>query len=134
MSYEYKKQLVPYSQKLRREMTTEEKHLWYDFLKKLPISVKRQKIINNYIVDFYIPIKQVVIELDGIHHGRDENKENDEVRDGELNQLGITVLRYSNDLVNNSFNAVCRDILKNLELSEEEYVKSLNSLPRKEQL
>ena len=134
MIYNYNKKLVSNAQKLRREMTLEEKRLWYDFLKKLPITVNRQKNIGNYIVDFFIATKRVVIELDGIHHGRDEYKENDEVRDGELNQLGITVLRYSNDLVNNSFNAVCRDILKNLELSEEEYVKSLNSLPRKEQL
>ncbi len=42
------------SQRLRKEMTKEEKHLWYDFLKNIPMTVQRQKIINNYIVDFYL--------------------------------------------------------------------------------
>ena len=39
---------------LRKNMTKEERHLWYDFLKPLPIMVHRQKVIGNYIVDFYI--------------------------------------------------------------------------------
>ena len=41
------------AQKLRREMTKEERHLWYDFLKQLPVTVNRQKVIGHYIVDFY---------------------------------------------------------------------------------
>ena len=41
------------AQKLRREMTQEERHLWYDFLKGLPVTVNRQKVIGHYIVDFY---------------------------------------------------------------------------------
>ena len=45
-------------------MTDEEKHLWYDFLKKLPLTVNRQKNIGNYIVDFFIASKSLVIELD----------------------------------------------------------------------
>ena len=51
MSYKYNKALVGTAQKLRKQMTDEEKHLWYDFLKKLPITVNRQKNIDNYIVD-----------------------------------------------------------------------------------
>ena len=50
MSYKYNKALVGTAQKLRKQMTDEEKHLWYDFLKKLPITVNRQKNIDNYIV------------------------------------------------------------------------------------
>ena len=49
-------------------MTPEEKHLWYDFLKKLPITVNRQKSIGNYIVDFYISSADLVIEIDGAQH------------------------------------------------------------------
>ena len=45
-------------------MTDEEKHLWYDFLKKLPMAVKKQHPIENYIVDFYIPQAKIVIEID----------------------------------------------------------------------
>ena len=47
---EYKnKKLTPYSKKLRLDMTKEEKHLWYDFLKKLPLTVHRQKVLGYYI-------------------------------------------------------------------------------------
>ena len=34
-------------------MTPEEKHLWYDFLKMYPVQFNRQRVIGNYIVDFY---------------------------------------------------------------------------------
>ena len=50
---------------LRKEMTRQERHLWYDFLKNLPQTVHRQKMIGNFIVDFYIPSCKLVIELDG---------------------------------------------------------------------
>ncbi|MBR4950722.1 MAG: DUF559 domain-containing protein, partial [Clostridia bacterium] len=46
-------------------MTPEEKHLWYDFLQKLPQTVYRQKVIGNYVVDFYCAAAKLVIELDG---------------------------------------------------------------------
>ena len=68
MSYEYNKNLVPNAQKLRKNMTKEEKHIWYDFFKKLPVTVHRQKNIGEYIVDFYIPEKKAVIEIDGKQH------------------------------------------------------------------
>ena len=97
-------------------MTEEEKHLWYDFLKRLPFTVNRQKNIGNYIVDFFIASKRVVIEIDGLQHELEENKVADKERDFQLLNLGIKVLRYSNNDVNNNFNAVCEDILKNLGL------------------
>ena len=95
-------------------MTKEEKHLWYDFLKKLPCTVNRQKNIGNYIVDFFISHNRIVIELDGSQHGREENKQADDMRDFDLKKLGITVLRYSNSDINTRFLAVCEDILKYL--------------------
>ena len=55
-------------------MTDEEKHLWYDFLKYLPITVNRQKIVSNYILDFFIASKKLAIELDGSQHGKEANK------------------------------------------------------------
>ena len=69
--YPYNKKLVANAQTLRKNMTSEERHLWYDFLKKLPMPVKRQKNIENYIVDFYIPQVKTVIEIDGIQHTAD---------------------------------------------------------------
>ena len=96
-------------------MTKEERHLWYDFLRLLPITVNRQKVIGNYIVDFYIASCKIVIELDGSQHYEDKGIEKDAVRDKYLESLGIKVLRYSNYDVNLKFRNVCEDILKNID-------------------
>ena len=113
----YNKKLVPNAQTLRKNMTPEEKHLWYDFLKLLPFTVKRQHNIENYIVDFYIAKKKIVIEVDGAQHYSPEHEKTDKQRDLVLGAWGITVLRYSNHDIRNSFNAVSEDILKRLDLS-----------------
>ena len=102
---------------LRKNMTKEERHLWYDFLKTLPITVNRQKVIGNYIVDFYIATAKLVIELDGSQHYEEKGVENDAERDAFLNGLGIKALRYSNLDVNQRFESVCQDILNNLDTS-----------------
>jgi len=102
---------------LRKNMTKEERHLWYDFLKSLPITVNRQKVIGNYIVDFYIATSKIVIELDGSQHFEDRGVETDAKRDAFLNALGIRVLRYSNLDVNQRFESVCQDILNNIKTS-----------------
>ena len=99
-------------------MTKEERHLWYDFLKELPVNFNRQKVIGNYIVDFYCAKAKIVIELDGSQHYFDEGREKDLKRDRFLSSLGLTVLRYSNDDVNNSFESVCQDIFNNLVLKK----------------
>ena len=117
MKYNYNKKFVPISQSLRKRMTDEEKHLWYDFLKKLPLTVNRQKIIGNYIVDFYISQANIVIEIDGKQHEETQNKLADLQRDSELRQLGITILRYTNHDVNHNFHAVCENILSFLNIS-----------------
>ena len=89
---------------LRKNMTKEERHLWYDFLTTLSVTVNRQKIIGNYIVDFYIASSKIVIELDGSQHYEDERLINDEKRTEYLKQYGIKVIRISN-----------LDVLKNFE-------------------
>ena len=117
MIYKYNEKLISNAQNLRRNMTNEEKHIWYDFLKKLPVTVNRQKTIGNYIVDFFIASHRIVIEIDGRQHRLKENKEEDAKRDCDLQKLGITVLRYKNEDINSRFNAVCEDILRHLGLS-----------------
>lgn len=119
MSFSYNKSLVPVARALRKNMTPEERHLWYDFLKKLPLTVNRQKNIGNYIVDFFIPQKGIVIEVDGRQHTAPEHAEADRRRDSELYALGITVLRYPNRAVSDNFRTVCEDILKHIGLSAE---------------
>ena len=112
----YNKQLVSNAKVLRKNMTPEEKHLWYDLLKRIPFPVKRQHNIENSIVDFYIAKKKIVIELDGIQHEESTHKTADEKRDKVLSTWGITVLRYSNDSIRNNFTMVARDILERLGL------------------
>ena len=112
--YNHKKELVANAQNLRKNMTDEEKHLWYDFLKNLPVTVNRQKNIGNYIVDFLISSSKLVIELDGSQHWNEENKENDKKRDEYLKKMELTVLRYSNKEINENFDGVCADILKHI--------------------
>ena len=98
-------------------MTPEERHLWYDFLKKLPLNVKRQHNIGNYIVDFYIAEKKIVIEIDGRQHNLPENKQSDQTRDEFFSSWGITVLRYSNKNIHTNFREVTNDILQHLGLT-----------------
>ena len=85
----YNKKLVSNAQTLRKNMTPEEKHLWYDFLKRLPFNVRRQHNIENHIVDFYIAEKKIVIEIDGQGHGFEENIQKDKNRDEDFDNLGI---------------------------------------------
>ena len=98
-------------------MTKEERHLWYDFLKTMPITVNRQKVIGNYIVDFYIATSRIVIEIDGSQHYSDEGIVKDAKRDKYLNNLGIKVLRYTNLDINQRFEGVCEDILDKINTS-----------------
>ena len=116
MSYNYNRKYITLAQNLRKNMTTEEKHLWYDLLKKLPMTVNRQKNIGDYIVDLYIAQKRIVIEIDGSQHEMEEKMVSDKERDKELKKIGITVLRYSNSDINKNFNTVSEDILNHLEL------------------
>ena len=98
-------------------MTPEEKKIWYQFLKRLPLTVNRQKIIGNFVVDFYINEKRTAIEIDGVQHKTPENEAKDKERDSELGFLNIRVLRYDNKAVNTAFPAVCDDILRNIGLT-----------------
>lgn len=111
------KKLTPNAKVLRKKMTAEERHLWYDFLKSLPVTVHRQKVIGRYIVDFYCASAKLVIEIDGTQHYEEEGKIRDAERDEFLHSHGLTVIRYSNSDINRNFSAVCEDILNHLKAS-----------------
>ena len=108
---------------LRRGLTKEERHLWYDFLKSAPCTFNRQKVIGPYIVDFYCHAAKLVIELDGSQHFEPEGVEADRERDAYLHSLGLNVLRYSNAEVNNAFRGVCEDILRHIPSAESSHQK-----------
>ena len=106
----YTKDSKRLSQKLRKEMTSYEKHLWYDYLKPHPATFHRQKQFGHYIVDFYCASAKVVVELDGSQHYEPEEVQRDAERDQYLSGLGLAVLRFSNADVDQRFDGVCAAI------------------------
>ena len=105
------------AKRLRKEMTKEERHLWYDFLKHLDVTVQRQKVMNRYIVDFYIAQSKLIIELDGSQHYMDKGIDADRIRDDYFRRNGYTVLRYTNLDIQTNFRGVCEDIMLHLDTS-----------------
>ena len=123
--------LTANSRLLRNGMTKEERHLWYDFLKNLPVTVNRQKVLGNYIVDFFCFSAKLAIELDGSQHYTESAAAKDKLRDEWLASEGIRVLRYSNYEINTNFEGVCADILRNLGLTWKDHnCKCVNRDPK----
>ena len=110
MQFKHNKQLVPLAKELRKEMTKEERHLWYDFLQTYPVRFSRQKILGKYIVDFYSAAAKLVIELDGSQHYEADHLEKDAERTAFLEGYGVTVLRIPNNEVFSNFRGVCEHI------------------------
>jgi len=107
MQWKHNKQLVPLAKQLRKEMTKEERHLWYDFLRNYPIRFQRQKVLGKYIVDFYCAQAKLIVELDGSQHFEPEAMGEDAERTAFLEEYGLTVLRVPNNEVNRNFEGVC---------------------------
>ncbi len=104
-------------------MTPEEKQLWYNFLRNLPVTVRRQKIIGKYIVDFYISDAKLVIELDGAQHYTDEHFTADKTRDEYMTSMGLTVLRFPNSYIKYHFYDVCKIIVHHIpKLKDTDYI------------
>lgn len=115
MSYSRNHTLLRNARSLRKGMTKEERHLWYDFLRYCRPRFRRQEIISNYIIDFFCHDAKLAIELDGSQHCEPEALAYDQKRTQHLQSLGITVVRYSNLDVQNNFEGVCQHILLLLE-------------------
>ena len=107
MQSKHNKHLVPFAKRLRKEMTREERHLWYDFLQSYPIRFSRQKVLGNYIVDFYSAAAKLVIELDSSQHYEDANAQKDAERTSFLEGYGLTVIRIPNNEISRNFSGVC---------------------------
>ena len=72
MQRKHNKRIVSFAKALRKNMTKEEKHLWYDFLRAHAVRFSRQKVLGKYIADFYSAEAKLVIELDGSGHYTEE--------------------------------------------------------------
>ena len=110
MQSKHNKQLIPFAKHLRKEMTKEERHLWYDFLRTYSVRFSRQKVLGKYIADFYSAEAKLVIELDGSQHYEEINVEKDTDRTAFLEGYGLTVIRIPNNEVMHNFRGVCEYI------------------------
>ena len=91
-------------------MTKEERHLWYDFLRDYPVRFLRQKVIDDYIVDFYCHKAKVIVELDGSQHYEVTGLVKDAIRTERLEERDLTVIRIPNNAVKDNFRGVCEAI------------------------
>ena len=107
MQRKHNKVISPLAKELRKNMTKEERKLWYDFLRTYPIRFLRQKVLGKYIVDFYCAEAKLVIELDGSEHYTPEGKAYDQERTLFLNEYGINVVRIINNEIHHNFRGVC---------------------------
>ena len=107
---DYNSEMNSRARQLRREMTRQEKKLWYDFLRLYPVKFYRQRVIESFIVDFYCPSAKLVVELDGSQHYEEEAASYDAWRTSVLESHGLQVIRFSNDSVNTNFRGVCAGI------------------------
>ncbi len=98
------------AQNLRKNMTSKEKKLLYQFLKTYPVQFKRQFQIGCYIVDFYCYRAKVIVELDGSQHCEPEVVQYDHQRTMYLENQGFIVIRIPNTDINQNFRAVCEYI------------------------
>lgn len=111
----YNKNLKQASRDLRNNLTDAEKLLWSKLRGKqiLGLQFYRQKPILNYIVDFYCPAANLVIECDGGQHFTIEGLESDRTRDEALAQLGLKVLRFDNGQIMTKLDDVVEVIYQN---------------------
>ena len=110
MQSKHNRQLVPLAKQLRKEMTKEERRLWYDFLRSYPVRFSRQKVLGKYIADFYSAEAKMVIELDGSQHYEPDNIQKDNERTEFLKGYGLKIIRIPNNEVAQNFRGVCEYI------------------------
>lgn len=110
MQRKHNKQLVPLAKHLRKNMTKEERHLWYDFLRNHPVRFSRQKILGKYIADFYSAEANLVIEIDGSQHYEDSVIMQEAERTAFIEAYGLKVIRIPNNEISKNFRGVCEYI------------------------
>ena len=112
MNGKHNKKLTPIAKSLRKNMTKEERRLWYDFLRGYPVRFLRQKVVGDYVVDFYCAAARLVVELDGSQHYEDDGMAKDKARTEFLQTFDLQVLRFANNDVMQNFEGVCTTIDK----------------------
>ena len=102
--------MLDQAKQLRKNMTPQEKKLWYQFLCHYPVRFYKQRIILSFIVDFYCSEARLVIEIDGAQHYTSQGMAYDRERSVMLQEFDLKVLRFSNHRIDYEFNEVCKEI------------------------
>ena len=110
MSVKKNNQMLPRAKELRRSMTSQERKLWYLFLREYTVKIYKQRIIDSFIVDFYCASAKLAIELDGSQHYTKQGQAYDAERSACLARYGLTILRFTNTDVDKHFALVCDTI------------------------
>lgn len=98
----YNKNLQPFANRLRKEMTKAEACLWKYVLragKMKGYGFRRQRPVLVYIADFMCKELMLIIEVDGSIHELEDVRKNDMQRQKALEEAGFTVLRFTNEEV-----------------------------------
>ncbi len=117
MPTKYNPELIGNARQLRKNMTAEERTLWYQYLRTYPLKFYRQRTMGNYIVDFYCAKARLVVEIDGSQHYEDEGLDYDRVRTAYLESLGLKVLRVPNNEIWRNLRGVCEAIDEQVRLA-----------------
>ena len=117
MNRKHNADLTPNARLLRKNMTKEERHLWYDFLRFYPVRFLRQKVIDHYVVDFYCHAAKLIIEVDGSQHFSEQGMSADALRTERIEARNLTVIRIPNNAISTNFEGVCAYI--------DQYIKSV---------
>ena len=134
MDRKHNKEIVPLARSLRKNMTKEERRLWYNFLRTYPVKFSRQKVLGKYIADFYCAKAKIIIELDGSQHYDEDGEKKDKERTEFLMRYGIRVIRIPNNEVNCNFRGVCEYIDNTVKeifgQFEQSYAPFFSALPK----
>ena len=99
-------QRLQFRKELRKQMTKEERKLWFECLRDYPVRFRSQEIILDYIADFYCSRAKLIVELDGEQHADPVEKERDALRTRRIEQLGYKVIRIPNREIWRNFQGV----------------------------
>ncbi len=111
----YNPELIKRAKEMRQNPTMAERKLWEGCLRKLKCRVLRQRVIDHFIVDFYIPKLKLVIEVDGAVHDNADQKEYDKQRTLFIQSYDLEVIRFKNEEIMNNIKSVCGEIEKRIE-------------------
>ena len=95
------------AKQLRKNMTLEERILWYHYLRSYPVKFYRQRAVGYFVADFYCAQAKLIIELDGSQHYEEAGAAYDKMRTEFLEDLGLTVLRVPNSEIKSNLRGVC---------------------------